>query len=136
MEASLAAQRFGSFVSGPAWRPGLCRLPEVSGQGRAFTWPRGPDPHLCWSDAPPHTPPPPPSEDPGPLSRALDPLPSAPLQHINSGTGTNCPTLDVLETQIGSAASAPHTPQHSTPSTRKPSKEELQNCWFVCRALW
>lgn len=39
------------------------------------------------------------------MSRALDPPPCAPLQHINGATGTNCPTLDVLESQIASAAS-------------------------------
>lgn len=71
------------------------------------------------------------------MSQALNPLPSAPLQHINSGTGTNCPTLDVLETQIASAASAPQTPptqtpQHSNPKRRKPSKEESQNYRFLC----
>lgn len=44
------------------------------------------------------------------MSRALNPPQSAPLHHINSGTGTNCPTLDVLETQIASAASAPQLP--------------------------
>lgn len=80
--------------------------------------------------------PPPPSKDPSPLSRALNPPQSAPLQHINSGTGTNCPTLDVLETQIASAASAPQTPQHSTPNRRKPSKEESQNCWFLCPVFY
>lgn len=74
----------------------------------------------------------PPCKDRSPLSRALNPLQSAPLQHINSGTGTNCPTLDVLETHIASAASMPQTPQHSTPNRRKPSKEESQNCWFLC----
>lgn len=83
-----------------------------------------------------HIHPPPPSKDRSPLSWALNPPQSAPLQHINSGTGTNCPTLDVLETQIASAASAPQTPQHSTPNRRKPSKEESQNCWFLCPVLW
>lgn len=58
--------------------------------------------------------PPLPSKDRSPLSQALNPLQCAPLQHINSGTGTNCPTLDVLETQIASAASAPQTPQPQT----------------------
>ncbi|CAG5871042.1 unnamed protein product [Menidia menidia] len=57
-----------------------------------------------------HTHSPLPSKDRSPLSRALNPPQSAPLHHINSGTGTNCPTLDVLETQIASAASAPQTP--------------------------
>lgn len=73
-----------------------------------------------------HSYPPLPSKDRSPLSRALNPLPSAPLQHINSGTGTNCPTLDVLETQIASAASAPQTPQTLHPKI----EENLQkkNC--------
>lgn len=105
----------------------LYKLSEVSGQGTAFTWPWGPDPHLCRPYSPSSS-----HKDRRPLSRALNPPSSAPLQHINSGTGTNCPTLDVLETQIASAASAPQTPQHSTPNRRKPSKEESQNCWFLC----
>lgn len=75
-------------------------------------------------------------KDRSPLSRALNPPQSAPLQHINSGTGTNCPTLDVLETHIASAASMPLTPQHSTPNRRKPWKEESQNCWFLCPVFW
>lgn len=62
-----------------------------------------------------------PGEDRGPLSRALNPPQRAPLQHINSGTGTNCPTLDVLETQIASAASLPQTP-----NTPPQTEENLQ----------
>lgn len=49
-------------------------------------------------------------EDRSPLSRVLDPPPCAPLQHINGATGTNCPTLDVLESQIASAASRAVSP--------------------------
>lgn len=74
----------------------------------------------------------PPCKDRSPLSRALDPLRSAPLQHINSGTGTNCPNLDVLETHIASAASMPQTPQHSTPNRRKPSKRRIAKLPFLC----
>ncbi|KAM7397546.1 hypothetical protein PAMA_005717 [Pampus argenteus] len=67
----------------------------------------------------------PPSEDRSPLSRALNPPQSAPLQHINSGTGTNCPTLDVLETQIASAASAPQTPPTLHPKQKKTFKRRI-----------
>lgn len=69
--------------------------------------------------------PPLPSKDRSPLSRALNPPPSAPLQHINSGTGTNCPTLDVLETQIASAASAATNPPTLHPEQKKPLKRRI-----------
>lgn len=67
-----------------------------------------------------------PSQDRSPLSRALNPPQSAPLHHINSGTGTNCPTLDVLETQIASAASVLQLPPPTLhPKQKTPQKE---NC--------
>lgn len=69
--------------------------------------------------------PPLPSKDRSPLSQALNPLQCAPLQHINSGTGTNCPTLDVLETQIASAASAPQTPPTLHPKQKKTFKRRI-----------
>lgn len=50
------------------------------------------------------------------MSRALDPPPCAPLQHINGATGTNCPTLDVLESQIASAASRAASPASTSTS--------------------
>lgn len=37
----------------PVGQPGPYRPSEVSGHGTAFTWPWGPDPHLCWPHSPP-----------------------------------------------------------------------------------
>lgn len=111
----------------------LYRLSGVSGHGTAFTWPWGPDPHLCW---PYHSPPP--QEKPSSLQRtealwALDPPLSAPLQHINSGTGTNCPTLDVLETQIASATN----PQTLHPEHKKSFKRRIEKIAGLCaRCFW
>lgn len=42
-----------SIVTACSVVSGLYEWSEVSGDGTAFTWPRGPDPNLCWSYCPP-----------------------------------------------------------------------------------
>lgn len=90
-----------------------CAAPlGVAGRGAAFTWPLRSWPPTSAASSPPTTSSSssPCDEDRSPLSRALDPPLCAPLHHINGATGTNCPTLDVLESQIASAASRATSP--------------------------
>lgn len=75
-----------------------------------------------------------PSQDRSPLSRALNPPQSAPLHHINSGTGTNCPTLDVLETQIATAASVLQLPPNTPPQTEETPQK--RNCKIAGFHAW
>lgn len=120
--------------------PGVYKRSGVTGHGIAFTWPWGPDPHLFWPfSTPPFQHPPPflsPSRTEVLWAKHSTPCWARPFSTLIVALELIAPTLDVLETQIASAANVPQTLPptpilpYSNPNTPPQTQGNLQkkNC--------